>query len=539
MATRAEMLAEAYRRGLLSPEKKAAYEEAMRRGLVQGGAQQPAAPAPKPPSPAQPVPQRPDRGQTAWDVANSFLAGAGESVQGMADMVAPPGVRRGLQAVAGVVHRGAEALGQATGNNALATAGRLAPRAGQYQTRTQAGQVARTAGQMAPGAAAPGSIAQRAANLVVPTITTEAAGRTAQAMGAGERGVQVARTVGGLAGGVAANVRAPVRPKPAPRTRAPSVDDLRTAKNAAYSAVDNAGVQYKPEATSRLVQTVREKLGEEIDPDLHSRLASVVKRRVEAIDGQPITLTKLDKIRQVINEDVLTPQSSKGERRLAYQLRDILDEFVGSASADDVLSAGDPGVAASTLKKARELNTRVAKIEAIQGAQARAANRAASTHSGGNINNATRQEVRKVAERGRNWTPAEKQALDQVVRGSKTQNVLRQVGKLSPQGNGLMLGGHILGGLKTGGASALVIPPAMIAKHVADGMTRGQVEKVIRMIASGREAQVAEMAARDKGVAGLLKDIRSLRLSSTGQILTSGGEGPNWLSQWPARQSGR
>lgn len=45
MATKQEFLAEAYRRGLLSPEKKAAYEEARRRGLLGGEA---AAPKKKP-----------------------------------------------------------------------------------------------------------------------------------------------------------------------------------------------------------------------------------------------------------------------------------------------------------------------------------------------------------------------------------------------------------------------------------------------------------------------------------------------------------
>lgn len=36
MATKAELMAEAYRRGLLPPEKRAAYEEAMRRGIIAG-----------------------------------------------------------------------------------------------------------------------------------------------------------------------------------------------------------------------------------------------------------------------------------------------------------------------------------------------------------------------------------------------------------------------------------------------------------------------------------------------------------------------
>ena len=41
MATREELLAEAYRRGLMPPQQRAAYEEAQRRGIVKGGAAKP------------------------------------------------------------------------------------------------------------------------------------------------------------------------------------------------------------------------------------------------------------------------------------------------------------------------------------------------------------------------------------------------------------------------------------------------------------------------------------------------------------------
>lgn len=49
MATQAEILAEAYRRNLLPADKRAVYEEAMRRGIVPGPAQQ--APQQRPPAP--------------------------------------------------------------------------------------------------------------------------------------------------------------------------------------------------------------------------------------------------------------------------------------------------------------------------------------------------------------------------------------------------------------------------------------------------------------------------------------------------------
>jgi len=66
---RAALLAEAYRRGILPPEIKANYEEAMRRGLVQGSA-----PIPQPtpqPEPEQPEPMDFSGMQGAGDVSQS------------------------------------------------------------------------------------------------------------------------------------------------------------------------------------------------------------------------------------------------------------------------------------------------------------------------------------------------------------------------------------------------------------------------------------------------------------------------------------
>jgi hypothetical protein len=454
---------------------------------------------------------------TGRDVATGFLSGAVESVRGMAQQA----VKTALPALPGAwVDKAANVLAQTD-----------------YTPQTEAGKVARTAGQMAPAAIAPGSVGQRAANVLVPTVTTEVAGRTAKALGANETGVEVARAVGGIAGGVAANARLPAKPK-APKAKTPTLDALRSAKDTAYREVDAAGVQYKPEASTRLADTIKTKLeAGMVDPDLHPKVTAVAKR-VEALRNAPITLTKLDQVRRVIRDNVFTPSASRDERRLGYQMIDALDEFVATAGADDVLSAGDPNAAAQALQKARDLNSRVAKIESIEGAKVRAANRAASSGSGGNVNNATRREVMKVAERGRNWTPAEQEALDRVVKGSRTQNVLRQVGKLSPEGNGLMLGGHLFTGLKTGGLSALVIPPAMVAKHVADGMTMTAVDDVIRLIASGKEAQAAQLAARDPKVAALLRDIQQANLGgSTVNALRAGGTGSNWQAPW--QQSAR
>jgi hypothetical protein len=69
-----------------------------------------------------------------------------------------------------------------------------------YIPQTIPGQYVRTAGQFAPAAILPGSIAQRATNVLLPAITSETAGQVTK----GTPYEEAARFVGGLVGGVRA-----------------------------------------------------------------------------------------------------------------------------------------------------------------------------------------------------------------------------------------------------------------------------------------------------------------------------------------------
>lgn len=572
-----------------------------------------------------------------------------------------------------------------------------------YQPQTEAGRVSRAVGRNAVNALVPGNPVQKAANVLAPALGGEGARYAAEKAGAGPTGQAVAEFAGSMAGGVGANVRiAPGPPKPA---RAPkvTVDELRPAKDAAYRAVDNAGVQYKPEAVNGFLDDVKAKFGgDAVDEVLHPKVARLIKR-LEAYRDQPLTLTKIDQLRRGVRDNVFTATASKDERRLGYQLIDELDGFVNRAGPGDVVAsreipavldpatgkpaafyhgsprtdltelrasetptkmgfprvvsvstdpkfsknyagekgrvyeanvhanrvgdyrkpedvervvrfyaqkaaaegdgtawnpstlspddiegirhgewrfwenpdlwkehgwdgawnreltgrsdatapnlslasgegvrllpngkvpsaASDPAAAAVALRRARDLNTRVAKIESIQGARDRAVSRAARTGSGGNVDNALRQEVAKVRDRGRGWTPAERSALDSVETGSKVQNALRTFGKMSPSGNGLMQALNLGAAGKTLGASIPVSMAAYAAKAVADGMTKAKVERVIQLVAAGGKAEAVELAglaSRDQAVAKLVSQIKRVQL---------GGSTVNALTGRPTRQ---
>lgn len=387
-----------------------------------------------------------------------------------------------------------------------------------YQPHTIAGEYARKAGQLLPAAALPGSVANRVANVVVPAAAGETARLVARASGAGEDVQNAADAVGTLAGGVGANVRigAP-KGEPVPVPRPPSLDELRTQKNAAYAAVDHAGIQYGPSAVSGLVADIKAQTQQAmIDPDLHPQATAIIKR-LDQLQNEPITLTKLDQIRR-LNRDNVIAGASKDQRRIGYIVQNALDNFVANASPGDLIGGADPQSAAATLSTARDLNTRVAKMESVQTAADKAKLQAGATGSGGNINNALRQKLRTVLERSRGLTDDEQNALTAAVVGTPVQNALRQVGKLSPQGNGLMLSGHLGAAALSHGTTLPVAVAGAAAKAVADGMTQANVQRVMDLMATGGNAenlQLAQMAARDARVDNLVRQLSRVSLNSS------------------------
>lgn len=422
------------------------------------------------------VPKRPN---AALDAATAFAASAANSVSDLLGTVVTAGLG---PAMGDLAERGGNALGL------------NAP----YQPQTRAGRYAGAVGEMAPNAVMgrPGPSMVRnalagAANIVVPGLASEGARETASAAGAGRKGQAAARVAGAMAGGAAAGLRtAPRKLNP----RAPSLDTLRANRSAAYEAVDNAGVKYKPAAVDTLIAgMVDEMASAKLNPLRHPKAASMLDE-VRALKGSSPTLTELDQLRQVIARDVASA-TDPAERFFGQKMIANLDEFIDSAPP---ATRGNARAAAGQIKTARDLHKRVAKIETVKAAADKAELRTASTGSGGNIDNALRQNLRRVLETQRNLTPDERAALASIVRGGKGQNALRLVGKLSPTGNGLMTTLHsgMAGGAWMAGLGPLGVAPAVggfVAKTAADAMTQRKVGQLIDLMArGGREAPKAQ-----------------------------------------------
>lgn len=310
------------------------------------------------------------------------------------------------------------------------------------------------------------------------------------------------------------------RPTPAQRMTA---EALPAAKTAAYQAAENAGVRYAPSAVDDLVDGISAEMkAANISPTRHPKASSMLSD-IEAMRGSSPTLTELDQLRQVIRRDVANARDP-AEAFFGRKMIQNLDEFIGAAGPGQVV-AGNPERAANAITEARDLNTRLRKVEAVQDAVETAKLRAGSTGSGGNVDNALRQNLRRVLEGSRNLTADEKASLESIVLGGKGQNLLRLIGKLSPSGNGLMAALN-LGAAGFGGPLGMVPGAAgMASKLAADSMTLGKIARLIDLMAAGGEAAPAVSP-----VAGLMTRLPSARTAAgvveltapTGAVLSGG-----------------
>lgn len=370
-----------------------------------------------------------------------------------------------------------------------------------------AGMVAEAGGSMAP--AAPVARAVGAAAGFLPRALGGAytqAGVTGAALGAGQAlgndtDVATSAVIGagaGVAGQGLANalmggvnkVAGAFNKKPA----IPTAEEIKAAKEAAYRAADDAGVVYTPDLFKRVRGDVEPQLAQMgYDPALQPKIAPVLARIEQAAQGNT-TLPGAEVVRRVA-ANAYEP-GNRASNAMMTRIINALDDATANPRSSDVLM-GDAAKGSQALRDARKNASIEFKLAEVGKQLDKARTQAGSTWSGGNTENATRQKLRAILDnpnRSRGFTPDELAALDQAVMGSGSgHNTARLIGKLSPQGSGLMAA------LGIGGAAAnplLAIAPltGMAAKKTSEKMTEANVQKLVDIIAAGGSRSAAEAA---------------------------------------------
>jgi hypothetical protein len=299
-----------------------------------------------------------------------------------------------------------------------------------------------------------------------------------------EKALQSA-AIGGAIGGVAAPVAEKLvggavnaagkafQKKPA----IPSTEELKTASQSAYALADQAGLVVKPQGVQALSADVKQMLANEgYHPSLQGKIAPVLEELDNLASGN-VTLKGLDVLRKMTSAARMDADPST--RRLGAMTIEKIDDFLNNLSPADVLM-GDAKNGVSALKEARSLWSSYRKADMVDEALKMAEMRAQSTYAGGNLENAIRQEFRKILQNKKKsaaFNDAEKAALARIITGNGGQGTLRLLGKLAPQG-AITTAMNLAAAGSTGGASAVGTAAAQGAKMLSEGMTKQNVDRL-------------------------------------------------------------
>lgn len=287
----------------------------------------------------------------------------------------------------------------------------------------------------------------------------------------------------------------------APRVaQAATTDDLKTAAQSAYDRFTNAGGVFTQQGLNDLAGSVRNRLTEmQWQPELAPKVTAFNRAMERARVGSgapsgtaglnqtatPEQILNLRKIAGKISNSKDATESSYGQA-----IKEEIDNFLATPREGNYASidgSAPQEQLASDLAEANRLWTQFSKADTVDEGLRRAELRAASTYSGGNENNAMRQELRKIYEtRGpQSFTPDERAAFETAIRGGRVENVARMLGKLAPSRGGLSTWANIGAGAGTGGATLPLTALAEGAKVVGDRATRRNLEEVSRVIRGG------------------------------------------------------
>lgn len=386
--------------------------------------------------------------------------------------------------------------------------------------RDERSPVASTVGQIGGSMAVAGPVAKAGYSLLQgakPTLMSlmgrgaaEGAGYGAvygagEGEGLAERGENAltGAIVGGATGGATGALARPGAGK-VDTASLPSADDLKNAAQAAYQRADDAGVIYSKDAMKRITDALT---GEFTNFGFHPELqsgAKVALNEMNRLSGENATLKGLDTARKLAN-NAFQP-GNKSNNALTGKVVSAIDDLVANPQAGDVLM-GDGAGASAAIQEARGLYRQASKLDTVNGLLDRARLNAGSSGSGGNVENASRQQLKRILtsdKMKRGFTSDEQKAVKAAVLGTPGQNVLRLAGKLSPEGNGLALILHLLGGAATGGATFPLAAGGMIAKRGADAMSANSARLVEALIANGGKLPEAALGSGRKAIVDAL-----------------------------------
>lgn len=244
--------------------------------------------------------------------------------------------------------------------------------------------------------------------------------------------------------------------------RNPTIESLKSAKNAAYAEVDKIGKLFGVDDMDAIYQaaSASPRLKAYL-PSAHPKVASA-QRYLETELGNAHSLSQMDSIRKNLWR---VWRSADEEQQ--WMIRDIIRVF------DDVVDSKLGSGGSTVYRSAQLANARYRKAELLDKAFEMANLETSATGSGGNLFNKYRQAVVRILKDKKNlnyFTDEEIASMQAFVKGEFGEGALRTISKLSPSGNGLMAALNI-------GAAA--VDPTFLAAGAAGMAAKGKLDRQI------------------------------------------------------------
>jgi hypothetical protein len=272
--------------------------------------------------------------------------------------------------------------------------------------------------------------------------------------------------MGGILGGVggAAFGRGPA----VSRAETPTAPQLWAEKNVNYGDLARSQAAYEPQALAQHADDLEARL---LNERFHWRDSPRTWQALEEMRGAPapgqlgtgtnaiVDPANIDFIRKGINK-IPFGEASATDRASGRIVKNALDDFLVNPPPGAVLPGTERAAAdaAALAERARGNYAGLKRVNKMEDFIANAENQAGATHSGLNLQNELRKQVKpfvrlkdgttQAAQRG--FNPDEITALTNYVRGTNPANVLRWAGNTLGGGGGIA--GPIAGGVAVGAA---------------------------------------------------------------------------------------
>lgn len=277
---------------------------------------------------------------------------------------------------------------------------------------------------------------------------------------------------------------------------APTEDALDAAKRAAYGEATAEGLTFRPQALNRLTQDATSAVRKYGEPSIVAPQASKVLGLLDDAAQTSKTLDYMEDIGRTAKNAANSLSEGK-DYAANMAIARSMDDFYRGVGPNDVW-AGDPTKAVGALQRGRQAASAQFRVEDINEAFRRAELNAASSGSGANLDNATRQAFKSIARDSdnlRGYSKPEIEQLNRIIEGGPLQNILRNIGKFSPSGvvstAGTLGGAYAVGDLAglTPQEKAVLIGAVMggglASRKIAESIGRRNVD-VLKAMVAGR-----------------------------------------------------